>query len=252
MLGSGTSSGVPRIGPDWGRCDPHDPRNRRRRASILVEGGGARVLVDTGPDLREQLLDAGVKTLDAVLWTHDHADHTHGIDELRAIYQHMRVAVRAWGNQATLDALTRRFGYVFEGGQGYPPTVIRELMPDRLRLNQMIVTPFTQRHGDIDSLGFRFEADGAAIAYSTDVSDLPEEAWGALEGLDLWIVDALRRHPHPSHAHLPRTLSWIARAQPKRAWLTHLDPSMDHETVSRELPAGVDPGYDMLTLEIGR
>lgn len=250
MLGSGTSSGVPRIGNDWGACDPAEPRNRRRRVSILVQHAGANILVDTSPDFREQMLAAGVDRLDAVLFTHDHADHTHGIDDLRQVFHAMRRPVDCYAHPATWQRLRSRFDYVFEGRDGYPPTCVAHDMPDRLVVGEVAVSWFRQIHGDIGSSGYRFEAGAAAAAYSTDVSDLPEDAAAALQGLDLWIVDALRRAPHPTHAHLERTLGWIDRFRPNRAVLTHMDQSMDYATVRAELPDGVEPGYDMLAIDL--
>lgn len=250
MLGSGTSSGVPRIGNDWGACDPSEPRNRRRRVSILVEHEEVTCLVDTGPDFREQMLSADVDHLDAVLFTHDHADHTHGIDDLRQVFHAMHRPIDCYAHPATWRSLLPRFGYVFEGRDGYPPTSIAHVMPDRLSLGGLSVTWFPQVHGNIMSSGFRFEAEGRAVAYSTDINELTDEAERQLEGLDLWIVDALRRHPHPTHAHLERTLGWIDRFAPERAVLTHMDWSMDYATLASELPSGVEPGYDMLAIEL--
>lgn len=250
MLGSGTSSGVPRIGNNWGACDPAEPKNRRRRVSILVEHEGVRLLVDTGPDFREQMLAANVDRLDAILYTHDHADHTHGIDDVRQIFHLMGRPVDTYAHPATWARLRQRFDYVFEGRDGYPPTCVAHDLPKRLEFGALSVTWFPQVHGNIHSVGFRFEAAGRVIAYSTDISELTPEADPALQDLDLWIVDALRRQPHPTHAHLERTLGWIERYMPKRAVLTHMDQSMDYATLKAELPAGVEPGYDMLVVEL--
>jgi phosphoribosyl 1,2-cyclic phosphate phosphodiesterase len=244
MLGSGTSSGVPRIGPDWGACDPANPRNWRRRVSILVEAGDTRLLVDTGPDLRMQLLDAGDGRLTAVLYTHDHADHTHGIDDLRALFHATRRPVDCYMNEATQTRLRHRFSYAFSGGHGYSPSVCAHPLGPAMPFGPILVRPFRQVHGPIDSIGYRFDCDGKSIAYSTDVNTIPEESWPCLDRLDLWIVDALRRTPHPTHSHLDQTLGWIARARPAEAWLTHMDQSMDHDTLAAELPDGVSPGYD--------
>ncbi|MFN3592870.1 MAG: MBL fold metallo-hydrolase, partial [Thermaurantiacus sp.] len=221
MLGCGTSSGVPRVGNDWGRCDPANPKNRRRRVSVLVEHRDTRLLVDTSPDLREQLLDAGVADLTAVLYTHDHADHCHGIDDLRAVFHRRGSRIPCYMDERTRDTLIRRFDYVFDSQDGYP--AIAEALPvaPDMRFGAIAVTPIVQEHGPIHSLGFRFEAEGRAIAYSTDLNGIPEASWPLLEGLDLWVVDALRRHPHPTHSHLANTLEWIARARPGEAWLTH-------------------------------
>lgn len=250
MLGSGTSSGVPRIGNDWGVCDPAEPKNRRRRVSILVQHEGINVLVDTSPDFREQMLSAEIYRLDAILFTHDHADHTHGIDDVRQIFHAMRRPVDCYAHPATWRALRPRFGYVFDGRDGYPSTCIAHDMPDRLAVGELAISWFPQIHGNIKTSGFRFEANGRSLVYSTDVNELPAEADRSLHHADLWIVDALRRHPHPTHSHLERTLGWIDRYQPKRAVLTHMDWSMDYATLCAELPAGVEPGYDMLTVEL--
>jgi phosphoribosyl 1,2-cyclic phosphate phosphodiesterase len=255
MLGSGTSSGVPRIGGpdgagDWGDCDPGDPRNRRRRVSLLVEHRGHTILIDTGPDLREQLLSARVKSLDAVLITHDHADHAHGIDDLRQVFHAMRRPVECYASTATWAVLRKRFDYVFEGGKFYPPTCIANEIIGQIRVGDMLVSAFQQNHGDIDSTGYRIETTRAALAYSTDVKALDLRADEGLAGLDLWVVDALRRHPHPTHTHLAQSLKWIAHYRPHRAVLTHMDQSMDYATLAAELPDGVVPGYDNLVIEL--
>jgi len=250
VLGCGTSSGVPRLGNDFGSCDPANPRNRRRRVSVLVEHGPVRVLVDTGPDMREQLLSAGVATVDAVLITHDHADHTHGIDDLRGIYHNLGYRVPVYASAATWEVLTPRFRYLSQGGGGYPPIMDALTVEGDLQFGSLIVRPFRQIHGMIDSLGFRFEANGAAFAYSTDVNAIPQSSEPYLTGLDLWIVDALRRKPHPSHAHLSRTLEWVARWSPRRALITHMDNTMDYETLLHELPAPVEPAYDGQVIEL--
>lgn len=251
MLGSGTSSGVPRLGPDWGLCDPEEPRNRRRRVSILVEADDVRLLVDTGPDLREQLLDARVTWLTAVLYTHDHADHCHGIDDLRAIFHYMKRPVDCWMHPATRSGLEERFRYVFEGRRGYPATCTAHDLPEggELMFGRLRVRWFPQRHGDIWSLGYRFEHAGRSVVYSTDVNDLDDAGFAMCEGADLWILDALRREPHPSHAHLVLALDWISRARPRETWLTHMDQSMDFATLCAELPSGVSPGWDMRVWE---
>ena len=255
ILGCGTSTGVPRLGGkdgqgDWGSCDPAEPRNRRRRAALLVPPGGGQVLVDTGPDLRAQLLDAGIGRLDAVLFTHDHADHVHGIDDLRQLFHNARRPVDCYADATTWSVLAKRFDYVFKGSGGYPATCTMHVLPRELRIGGLTIRHFRQRHGNVDSQGYRFDADGRATAYSTDVQHMPEIAFDLLGGLDLWVVDALRRLPHPTHSHLAQTLGWIARAGPKRALLTHMDGTMDYRTLVAELPAGVEPGYDGLTIEL--
>jgi len=250
ILGSGTSSGVPRIGNDWGACDPNEPKNRRTRVSVLVETATTRILVDTGPDLREQLLRAGVDAVDAVIWTHDHADHTHGIDDLRQVYHAMRRPVRGLARPTTAKVLVERFGYAFEGMDGYPATIALEMLPDALTIGDIAIRVTDQPHGSIHSAGLRFEADGAAIGYATDFNVLTNDMRMLYQNLDVWVLDVLRRHPHPSHPYLAQALPWIADLAPKRAALTHLDQSMDYATLAAELPPGVEPAYDGLTFEV--
>ncbi|UVO49237.1 MBL fold metallo-hydrolase [Sphingomonas sp. SUN019] len=246
ILGSGTSSGVPRIGNDWGACDPAEPKNRRTRASILVEHDGTRILVDTSPDMRAQLLDADVGTVDAVIWTHEHADHVFGIDDLRQIYHALRHPVRGLARPATSAAIIERFGYVFHGRDGYPPTVALSHLPDQVTIGGITVTCVDQPHGSITSAGLLFEADGKRIGYATDFHDLTQEMRSLYRDLDVWIVDALRRRPHPTHPDLATALEWIAELAPLRAALIHMDQSMDYATLAAELPVGVEPGYDGL------
>jgi phosphoribosyl 1,2-cyclic phosphate phosphodiesterase len=249
ILGCGTSSGVPRIGgPDgagnWGLCDPGNPKNRRRRVSVLVEAAGKTVLVDCGPDCREQLLSARVAHLDAVIITHDHADHAHGIDDLRQLFHAMRRPVDVWASPATFSVLKARFDYVFHGAAGYPATCTAHDLVAPIALGDLRITGFPQLHGDIESTGVRFDHAGKSFAYSTDVKGFDARAEAALSGLDLWVVDALRREPHPTHSHLAQTLDWIAARRPGRAVLTHMDQSMDYATLLSELPAGVEPAHD--------
>ena len=248
ILGSGTSSGVPRIGNDWGACDPTEPRNRRTRVSLLVEHRGTRILVDTGPDMREQLLAAGVGTVDAVIWTHDHADHIHGIDDLRQVYHALGRPVRGFARPRTLAAIDARFAYVFHGRDGYPPTVAAEPLPDRLTIGGITVRVVDQPHGSISSAGLRFEADGVAVGYATDFNVMLPEMRALYQGLDAWIVDALRRFPHPSHPELAAVLGWVEDLKPRRTALVHMDHTMDYATLVAELPAGVEPGYDGLEM----
>jgi phosphoribosyl 1,2-cyclic phosphate phosphodiesterase len=248
MLGSGTSSGVPRIGNDWGDCDPAEPRNRRTRASVLIETATTRILVDTGPDMREQLLAADVATVDAVIWTHDHADHTHGIDDLRQLFHALGRPVRGIARPHLLTQLTTRFGYVFSGLNGYPKVASIEPLSDVLSIGDIRVTVADQPHGGTQSAGLRFEGEGGIIGYATDLSAMTPAMIELYGGLDVWVVDALRRRPHPSHPDLPTVLGWIERLRPRRTALTHMDQSMDYATLVRELPAGVEPGYDGLEL----
>ncbi len=260
ILGCGSSGGVPRADGAWGACDPNEPRNRRSRCSLLVrrrgEGGPEHettVLVDTAPDLRLQTAAAGVKRVDAVLFTHDHADQAHGIDDLRAFYLRNRTRPPCYMDAATRANLTRRFDYVFEGQGGYPAICeARDLPPLGAPFaiegpsGPVPVVGFDQDHGEVRSVGFRF----GPAAYSSDVVGLPDEAFAALDGVEVWIVDALREHPHPTHAHLQMTLDWIARVRPKRAILTNLHIDLDYADLKRRLPEGVEPAYDGLRFEV--
>ncbi|MEG3122550.1 MBL fold metallo-hydrolase [Sphingomonas sp. GB1N7] len=248
ILGSGTSSGVPRIGNDWGACDPTNPRNRRTRASIIVETATTRILVDTSPDMREQLLAADVSDLNAVIWTHDHADHCHGIDDLRQVYHAKGVPVRGLARAETLDHLTTRFAYAFNGRAGYPPTIAGEVLPDEVQIGDIRLRVVDQPHGNIHSAGLRFECDGKSIGYATDFNILTNDMRKLYQDLDIWIVDALRRFPHPSHPELSEVLEWIEELQPERSALIHMDHSMDYAALIAELPDGVEPGYDGLEL----
>ena len=244
ILGSGTSSGVPRLGNDWGTCDPAEPRNRRTRASLLVEHEGTRVLVDTSPDMRQQLLDGGVTSVDAIIWTHDHADHTHGIDDVRQLFHAAGEPVRGYARPATLDVLTARFAYVFGGRHGYPATIAAAPLPDELTVGGLTIRVVDQPHGRISSAGLRFEAGGKVVGYATDFSELTPAMASLYTGLDLWVADALRHAPHPTHPTVAAVLGWVAALRPGRTALIHMDNSMDYRTEAASLPAGVEPGYD--------
>lgn len=258
ILGSGSSGGVPRIGGadgrgEWGDCDRNEPRNRRRRCSLLVERGATQVLVDTTPDMREQLIDARVGRLDGVLITHDHADQCHGLDDLRMIAQNMMRRVDVHAADETIRVLTNRFGYCFKGNDAYPAVLQAHVIPRPFREfgiegkgGVISVTAFDQDHGTMISQGFRF----GPLAYSSDVFDLDEAAFAALDGVECWIVDALRYRPHPTHAHVEKALGWIERVKPKRAILTNLHIDLDYQTLRKTLPAGVEPAYDGLVLEL--
>jgi len=251
ILGCGTSSGVPRIGNDWGACDPADPRNRRTRSSILIETAATRILIDTGPDLREQLLAADVADVDALIWTHDHADHCHGIDDLRQLFHVRGRPVLAYARPATLDSLKARFGYAFEGKDGYPPVVEAWPLPEQLIIGDVTIRMTDQPHGAITSAGLRFERDGKSIGYATDFSAMTTDMEILYRDLDLWIVDALRDRPHPTHPHLAQVLEWIAAFAPRQAVLTHMDQSLDYAALSARLPAGIVPAFDGLAIEAG-
>lgn len=250
MLGCGTSSGVPRIGNDWGACDPAEPRNRRSRVSILVEHEGTRILVDTGPDMRAQLLAADVGIVDAVIWTHEHADHVFGIDDLRQIFHALGRPVPAYARHGTRTRLESMFEYIFNGRHGYPQVVALGDLPDVLRIGTITVRTVDQPHGSITSAGLRFEADGKTIGYATDISAMTDDLRAHYRDLDVWIIDALRRRPHPTHPALAQALEWISELAPARAALTHMDQSMDYATLAAELPANVEPGYDGLEFEL--
>jgi phosphoribosyl 1,2-cyclic phosphate phosphodiesterase len=252
VLGCGSSAGVPRVAGGWGACDPNEPKNRRLRCSLLVERAGPDgrtiVLVDTSPDLRAQLLAADVQWLDGVLLTHDHADHVHGIDDLRPIVIHNRRRVGVYMAPDTADRVTSRFGYCFNAPEGssYPPILdahaIRPPAPVVIpgAGGDIIAQPVEQLHGETLSLGFRF----GGLAYSCDVSGIPEESERYLQDLDVWILDALRYTPHPSHFTLDEALEWIARVKPRRAILTNMHIDLDYATLRRKLPPGVEPAYD--------
>jgi phosphoribosyl 1,2-cyclic phosphate phosphodiesterase len=264
ILGCGSSGGVPRIDGDWGDCDPGELKNRRTRCSILVERaetqadlGGERVtrlLVDTAPDLRQQILDAGVTRLDAVAFTHDHADQSHGIDDLRALVYRAGRQLPAWMNPFTDEVLVQRFGYIFETpeGSGYPPLLERRILAEgrgagidgpggRLRLQS-----FTVEHGRAPCSGFRF----GPLVYTPDISGMPEEAFQAVNGASVWIVDALREKPHPTHAHLDAALAWLQRAAVRQGVLTNMHIDLDYRALLTRCPDGVRPAYDGLTLVI--
>lgn len=251
ILGSGTSSGVPRIGNDWGDCDPENPRNRRTRASILVESPTTRLLVDTSPDMRAQLLAADVANIDAVLWTHDHADHCHGIDDLRQIYHHRGSPVPGYARSETLALLHSRFGYAFTGLDGYPATIAAHELPNAMTIGDIAILSVDQPHGAIFSTGMRFTHDNKSVGYATDFHCITPDMAALYSGVDLWVVDALRARPHPTHAHLSLTLDAIAAVRPDCAVLTHMDQSMDYTTLCSTLPKGIEPGYDGMTITLG-
>lgn len=239
---------MPRIGNDWGRCDPAEPRNRRTRASMLVSTQTTRILVDTSPDMREQLLAAGIDDVDAVIWTHDHADHCHGIDDLRQLYHVRGRPVRGLARPQTLALLNLRFDYAFRGTGVYPPSVAGAVLPDRITIGDIEISVVDQPHGAITSAGLRFQSGGMAIGYATDFHEMTAPMRDLFAGLDIWVVDALRETPHPTHPHLAQVLAWIADLRPDVAALVHMDQSMDYRTLARRLPNGVIPGYDGLEL----
>jgi phosphoribosyl 1,2-cyclic phosphate phosphodiesterase len=253
LLGTGSSSGVPEIGCKCLVCISNNPRNKRLRVSVLVEAQGKHILIDTSPDFRQQALTNGITKLDAVLYTHDHADHIHGIDDLRAFNVMSNTALPVYADPRTLANLQQRFPYVFRSKPErawYRPSLEPHEIPSNplseIDIAGVRVTPFWQNHADIQSLGYRF----GNFAYSTDVNGFPEESFAMLEGLDVWVVDCLRQKPSYTHSRLEMTLEWIERLKPKRAILTHMAHEMDYDTLARELPPGVEPGYDGLVVEI--
>ena len=254
ILGCGSSGGVPRLGNNWGACDPENPKNHRRRCAMLVErdsgNGTTRVLIDTPPDLRSQLLDAGVGTLDAVIYTHDHADHVHGIDDLRMIVFNRREKLPVWADGDTQNTLYSRFGYAFmqPEGSAYPPILDMHAIKGDVTIDgaggPLTFTPIIVNHGAIDALGFRI----LDLVYMPDVVEIPRDSWPLLEGLECWVLDALRRDPHPTHVHLEKSLEWITHVAPRRAVLTNMHIDLDHQTVADETPDNVTPAHDGMVI----
>ncbi|CAN5845568.1 MBL fold metallo-hydrolase [soil metagenome] len=258
ILGCGSSGGVPRADGDWGACDPANPKNRRRRCSLLVRRTGetpetsTTLIVDTSPDLVSQTSDARARRMDAVLLTHDHADQIHGIDDIRAFFIRQRARIPCHTDEATAVSAKRRFGYIFEGEGGYPGIADLQLIPPHGETWEVPgpsgvipVVTFDQDHGGVRSVGYRF----GGVAYSSDVVNLDEAAFAALTDLDVWIVDALRWTPHPTHAHVARTLEWVERLKPRRTILTNMHIDLDYEDLKSKLPPGVEPAYDGMRFE---
>ncbi len=255
ILGCGTSTGVPRIGGenglDWGECDAGEPKNRRTRASILIESDeGARLLVDTSTDLRQQFLANNIHSVDAIFWTHDHADHTHGIDDLRPLRYGRSGPMPGYGTDETVRRLRQRFGYVFAGQYGYHTIVSLENLNNLRMCHGIGIGWCSMPHGPAKSTGFRFDSNGKTISYATDFSEITDEMVNLFYGSDVLVVDCLRREAHPTHAHLAMALELTALTKAKHAILTHLDKSMDYATLSAEIPAHVAVGYDGMVAEI--
>jgi phosphoribosyl 1,2-cyclic phosphate phosphodiesterase len=259
ILGCGSSAGVPRPALGWGKCDPNNPRNRRRRCSLLVERtsgqGTTRIVIDTSPDLREQLIDAEVDHIDAVFLTHEHADQTHGIDDLRSVVLHQRRRIPVYLNQSTAKDIMHRFSYCFvsPAGSDYPPILTQHAIEaggaETIdgKGGAVTLSAFLVQHGNIPALGYRI----GNAAYTPDLSDIPKESWSALQDLDLWIVDGLRYAPHPSHFSVNDALAWIERFKPKRAVITNMHADLDYEVLRQSLPDDVIPAYDGMRLQIG-
>ena len=260
ILGCGSSAGVPRPALGWGACDPKNPKNRRRRCSLLVERTGERgvtlVLIDTSPDLREQLIDADVDHLDAVFLSHEHADQTHGIDDLRSVVPHQRKRIPVYLNKSTAEHILLRFSYCFVSppGSEYPPILDNhtieagESREIEGKGGAVTLAAFALQHGNIPALGYRI----ADAAYTPDVSDIPPESWPSLENLDLWIIDGLRYTGHPSHFSVNDALAWIDRFKPRRAVITNMHSDLDYEVLRQSLPVGVIPAYDGMRLVLAR
>ena len=250
ILGCGTSTGVPRIGNDWGSCDPDEPRNRRRRASILIESGGKRLLVDCGPDLREQMLAAQVADLDGVIITHDHADHCHGIDDLRPISQARGEPVIIYARRSVLERLAKRFSYIFNGNDLYPAVARPIALDDELTFGDARIRFVDQPHGGITSLGIRLDEGDRSAGYAIDFHDLTDDMRTLYEGCDVWIADCLGRRPHPTHAHLDAVIEWAREMRAGKLYLSHMNNSMDFRTLLNELPDWAEPAHDGLEIEL--
>lgn len=256
VLGCGSSGGVPRLGGHWGECDPTNPKNRRRRCSMLVQrigvDGTTNVLIDTSPDMRQQLIDADIGTLDGVVWTHSHADHVHGLDDLRQVVFNTKQRLAVWADGDTQNDLFSRFGYAFvqPDDSPYPPILEMHTIKGDVTIDgaggPITMTPFKVNHGSIDALGFRINN----LAYLPDVAVIPDDVWPVLQDLDVWVLDALRRTPHPTHAHLERSLEWIERVAPKRAVLTNMHIDLDYAEVDAETPDHITPAYDGMVLSL--
>jgi phosphoribosyl 1,2-cyclic phosphate phosphodiesterase len=244
ILGCGTSTGVPRLGSGWGACDPDEIRNRRLRSSILLESDSERVLVDCGPDLREQFLSAGIDSVDKVIVTHDQADHCHGIDDLRPIAQAKGGPVPLLARGDVLERLEQRFRYVFMDTRFYRAVARAASIEQDLALGRAMLRFVDQPHGGITSLGIRIDEGSASAAYAIDFHDMTAEMSGMYAGVDLWIADCLRRAPHPTHAHLDAVIGWARELKVSQLLLTHLDNSMDFKTLSAELPDWAEPAFD--------
>ncbi len=257
ILGCGSSGGVPRLGGNWGDCDPKNKKNIRQRCSLLVQrinrNGTTQVLIDTSPDMRNQLLNAGIGSLNGVIYTHSHADHVHGLDDLRMIYFNMQKRINVWADQATQNDLIERFKYAFlqPSESPYPPILNLNTLESVTVVEgeggSVTFIPFTVKHGNINALGFRI----GPLVYLPDVSEMSKEAWDAVSQAKCWVLDALRRTPHPSHSHLENSLKWIKQAGIEKAVLTNMHVDLDYETVMKETPKNVEPAFDGMVLDFG-
>ncbi|HVM37343.1 MAG TPA: MBL fold metallo-hydrolase [Sphingomicrobium sp.] len=250
VLGCGTSTGVPRIGNDWGQCDPAEPRNRRLRSSILVTSGGKRLLVDCGPDLRQQLLAADVGRIDALIVTHDHADHSHGIDDLRPLAQAMGGPLPLLARADTLERLRQRFEYAFVQSGFYPPVLEAAPLAAAWQFGAAALSFVDQPHGRMSSLGLRLDEAGRSAAYAIDCSDLTDEMARLYQGVDVWICDCLTRRPHPTHAYLDAVLGWARELRVGQVYLSHMGNGLDYRSLVAELPDWAAPAYDGLEIDL--
>jgi phosphoribosyl 1,2-cyclic phosphate phosphodiesterase len=250
ILGCGTSTGVPKIGNEWGQCDPDEPRNRRLRSSILVESHGQRVLVDCGPDLRAQLLAAEIGRVDALIVTHDHGDHVHGIDDLRPIATRLGAPVPVYTRAATLEGLKQRFGYAFAQSEFYRPIAEGRILSGDLEFGTATARFVDQPHGTTQSLGMRFDEHGKSVAYAIDFSHFTDDMASLYEGVDVWIADCLTRSPHPTHAHLDGVLGWARDCRVGQLYLTHMGNGLDYGTLVRELPDWAAPAHDGMEIAL--
>ena len=250
VLGCGTSSGVPRIGSGWGECDPSEPRNRRLRSSILLESAGERLLVDPGPDLREQMLAAAVDRIDGVIVTHDHADHCHGIDDLRPLAQQLKRPIPLYARSKAIERLTRRFAYIFSSSTFYAAVAEPVEIDGDLQLGEARLRFVDQPHGRITSLGLRIDEAGRSLVYAIDFNDLTDDMRELYQGADVWICDCLSRRPHPTHTYLDAVLGWARELNVNQLYLSHLNNSMDYATLVSELPDWAAPAHDGLEISL--
>lgn len=248
ILGCGTSTGVPKIGSGWGECDPNEPRNRRLRSSILIESGSERLLVDCGPDLRQQMLDADVGRVDGVLVTHDHADHVHGIDDLRPLAQALKKPIPIYARPHVVEQVRQRFVYAFVQAGFYPPVAELRPLDGQLQLGEGLLRFVDQPHGGITSLGMRFDEEGKSLVYAIDYNEMTDDMMSLYEGADVMISDCLTRRPHPTHAHLDGVLGWARDLKIGQLYLTHMGNGLDYATLVSELPDWAVPAHDGLEI----
>ena len=254
VLGTGTSVGIPALGQlGWGKCDPSNPKNKRQRCAVLIQSKNTTILVDAGPDIKNQLIEHNIQKLDAVLITHSHSDHVSGLDELRPFYFYNREKIKIFTNKETSSFLLKRFNYLFnksETSQSYfqPPLELHEIdYFEEITINDIKINSIKQNHGVIDTLGFIFND---VFAYCTDVVGFPEKSFEYLRKMKVLIITGLRQSPHMAHAHFDLSFEWIAKLNPDIAYLTHLSPESDHDVVTKLCPPNTYPAYDGLVINI--